>query len=132
MRLSWLVFLMTGLLMFLVPGCATYRESDSVTVIKPLASQPGPARSAKDVLLSENGWPGRQWQSLGEIRVSVRKRSVFDANPTVAQVNDVLRERGLALGADAVIQVHYSSGIGWTTWGYLNAGGLAVRFVPAG
>ncbi len=123
--------LITGLMLVQVSGCATYRESDSVTVISPLAGRSGYA-AARNVLLSENGWPERSWQSLGLIRVSVSKRSVFDADPTVAQVDRVLRERGMALGADAVVDIRYTSGIGWATWGYLEARGTAVRFVGAG
>ena len=132
MRWTWVVTLITALMMVQVSGCATYRESDSVTVISPLAVHSGHAVSAAgNILLSENGWPEQPWQSLGLIRVSVSKRSVFDADPTVAQVDRVLRERAMDLGADAVVDIHYTSGIGWATWGYLEARGTAVRFVGA-
>ena len=39
-----------------------------------------------------------------------------------------LIEKAKLLGADAVINVTYSSGVGFTTWGYMDAKGKAVRF----
>jgi uncharacterized protein YbjQ (UPF0145 family) len=34
------------------------------------------------------------------------------------------------LGADAVINIKYKSGVGLTTWGYIDANGVAVKFTP--
>jgi len=31
------------------------------------------------------------------------------------------------MGADAVINVTYASGVGFTTWGYMDAKGVAVK-----
>ena len=80
------------------------------------------------IIISEGSLSERRPQSLGVIEVSVKKLTVFHADPTKEQANEALIEKAKLLGADAVINVTYSSGVGFTTWGYMDAKGKAVRF----
>lgn len=106
-------------------GCAAYRVESNIE------EKPAPASATAtsgQVLLSESGFPGRKYTEIGPIDVSVKKLTVFHADPTKEQANQALIEKARLLGADAVINVKYESGIGLTTWGYMDAKGTAVRF----
>ena len=103
-------------------GCASYRVSSNVDTL------PAPtASAATQVLISEAGLADRKFKVLGPIDVSVKKLTVFHKDPTKAQANEALVEKARLLGADAVINVTYASGIGFTTWGYIDAKGTAVK-----
>jgi hypothetical protein len=106
-------------------GCAAYRVESN------LDEKPAPAASvapAGQVLVSESSLPGRKYSEIGPIEVSVKKLTVFHADPTKEQANAALIEKARLLGADGVINVKYESGVGLTTWGYMDAKGTAVRF----
>ena len=103
-------------------GCASYRVSSNVDTL------PAPtATSATPVLITETGLSDRKFKVLGPIDVSVKKLTVFHKDPTKEQANEALVEKARLLGADAVINVTYASGIGFTTWGYIDAKGTAVK-----
>ena len=103
-------------------GCASYRVSSNVDTL------PAPtATSATSVLITETGLSDRKFKVLGPIDVSVKKLTVFHKDPTKEQANEALVEKARLLGADAVINVTYASGIGFTTWGYIDAKGTAVK-----
>ena len=103
-------------------GCASYRVSSNVDTL------PAPtAASATPVLITEAGLSDRKFKVLGPIDVSVKKLTVFHKDPTKEQANEALVEKARLLGADAVINVTYASGIGFTTWGYIDAKGTAVK-----
>jgi hypothetical protein len=71
----------------------------------------------------------RPYVLLGEISATVRKTTIFNADPTRTTVNEKLRERAAQLGADAVILVQYNrSGFSPLSWGSLSGKGRAVRF----
>jgi hypothetical protein len=115
-----------GLVAFAVvsaAGCASYRVSSN---IEPTA----PPASTTEVLISESGLPGRPFKELGPIEVSVKKLTLFHPDPTKELANAALIEKARSIGADAVINVKYTSGIGAWTWGYLDANGMGVKFVP--
>lgn len=78
-------------------------------------------------MLILEGAPDRKFKELGPIEVSVKKLTIFHKDPTKEQANAALVESALAMGADAVIQVTYESGVGWTTWGYMDAKGTGVK-----
>jgi hypothetical protein len=106
-------------------GCASYRVESNIE------EKPAPAAAASpaaQVLLSEGSLPGRKYSEVGPIEVSVKKLTVFHADPTKEQANQALIEKARLLGADAVINVKYESGVGFTTWGYMDAKGTAVKF----
>lgn len=58
----------------------------------------------------------------------MKKLTLFHKDPTKEQANEDLIEKARLLSADAVINVTYKSGVGFTTWGYINAKGTAVKF----
>jgi hypothetical protein len=106
-------------------GCAAYRVESNIE------EKPAPTASvapAGPVLLSESGFPGRKYTEIGPIDVSVKKLTVFHADPTKEQANEALIGKARLMGADAVINVKYESGVGLTTWGYMDAKGTAVKF----
>ena len=87
------------------------------------------AAPAAQVLLAEDGLPGRKYTELGPIEVSVKKLTVFHKDPTKEQANEALIEKARSIGANAVVNVKYTSGIGFTTWGYIDAKGVGVKLV---
>lgn len=106
-------------------GCAAYRTSSSISAEHPEASLP----VSTNVLIRESGLPGNQYKKIGEIDVSVKKLTIFHADPTKEQANEVLRETARSIGADAVINVKYDSGMGLFAWGYMDAEGLCVKLL---
>jgi len=110
-------------LLLFVAGCASYRVSSNV--------QPSATPDAVDVatiIVTQGSVPDREYTALGPIEVSVKKLTVFHEDPTQEQADQALMDRARAMNADAVINVTYTSGIGFTTWGYIDAKGTAVKF----
>ena len=102
-------------------GCATYRTDSNIP------SQPASAVSSKTNVLVLEGIPDRKYKEIGPIEVSVKKLTAFHKNPTKEQANEALIDKAKIIGADAVIKVTYKSGIGFTTWGYIDAQGTGVK-----
>lgn len=123
MKLRWVCFSATIIAVAMLSGCAAYRTDSNIT------AAPVPAtRSDASVLIVEGPLPNRKYKEVGPIDVSVKKLTVFHADPTREQANRALIERARMIGADAVINVTYQSGIGLMTWGYMDAKGTAVKF----
>ncbi len=104
-------------------GCA-YRTSSNIK-----EQPPGTVVSTHPVIIAEDDLPGRKYEELGPVEVSVKKLTIFHADPTREQADEALIEKARVLGADAVINVTYESGIGLMTWGYMDAKGAGVKFV---
>lgn len=79
------------------------------------------------MLLAEDDLPGRTYTTIGPIEVSVKKLTLFHADPTREQANAALIEKARSIGANAVIKITYKSGIGLMTWGYMDAQGIGVK-----
>jgi len=99
------------------------------------ATEPAPAAApaastiVDGVLVSENDITDKPYKVLGDIKVTVRKTTIFNADPTRAQVDEKLRKQAKKMGADAVVLVRYGTvGIGLTSWGVLDGQGRAVKF----
>ena len=105
-----------------ISGCATYRTDSNIPAA--LAS----AVVSKASVLILVGVPDRKYKELGSVEVSVKKLTVFHKDPTKEQANEALIEKARLIGADAIIKVTYESGIGFTTWGYIDAKGVGVKF----
>jgi hypothetical protein len=103
-------------------GCATYRTSSNIET-KPASA----VDTATLVIISEGNLPDRKYKEIGLIEVSVKKLTVFHKDPTKEQANEALIEKARVIGANAVINVTYKSGIGFTTWGYMDAKGTGVK-----
>lgn len=110
----------------MLSGCASYRVSSNVEPAAALSARP-----TEEVLITEESLPLRAYRLIGPLEVSVKKLTVFHKDPTKEQADAALREKAAGMGADAVMEVRYSSGIGLTTWGYMDAQGKAVKLVKS-
>ena len=104
---------------FILSGCA-YRSGESALV---------ESLDAKSVLLSPSPIRGKKYTAIAPVSVEIKKTTVFHEDPSEEMAADLLRKKAKSLGADAVINVRYIGGMGLLTWGYIEASGLAVRFV---
>jgi uncharacterized protein YbjQ (UPF0145 family) len=116
----------------LLADCGT-RTSTSVqptTGAIPEAAQVKlPAKTLGDVVVTENDITDRPYSSLGDVSVKVSKWTIFDADPTRAQVAEALRVKAADMGADAVVLVRYGTvGMGFFSWGEMEGEGRAVVF----
>ena len=112
------------LVLSLASGCAAYRTSSSID------AEPDPAaQSITEVLISEGNLSNRRYRVLGPIDVSIKKLTVFHKDPTKQMANEALTAKARAMGADAIINVTYTSGVGLSTWGYIDAYGTGVKLL---
>lgn len=124
MKIKKASLLAAAIIVSTTSGCASYRTDSNIT------SVPAPSvRPIANVLISEDSLPNRKYKELGPIEVSVKKLTVFHKDPTKEQANEALIEKARTMGADAVINVIYKSGVGFTTWGYIDANGTGVKLV---
>ena len=122
MNLSKATLLCSLFIVALTSGCASYRTSSNIS------SDAGAIPTATSpVLIAEDALPNRKYREVGPIEVSVKKLTVFHRDPTKEQANEALSQKARVIGADAVIKVVYTSGIGFTTWGYIDASGTGVK-----
>jgi hypothetical protein len=112
-------------------GCGT-RASSDISAPAGAAAPAAKATAHKDpsqIPVLTTDVTDRKYHSLGDISVTVSKNTIFDSDPTPAQVNDELRKRAAELGADAVILARYGTvGIGVFTWGKLEGSGRAIAY----
>ncbi|HVZ00508.1 MAG TPA: hypothetical protein VHA35_13455 [Dongiaceae bacterium] len=112
-------------------ACGT-RASSDIAAPAGAAAPAAPAKAHKDpgqIPVLTTDVTDRKYHSLGDITVTVSKNTVFDSDPTPAQVDDELRKRAAELGADAVILARYGTvGIGFWSWGKLEGSGRAIAY----
>lgn len=124
MRLNKAGLLVLAIVLLSTSGCATYRTSSNIK------SEPNTtASSSAPVIITEGSLPDRKFKEIGPIEVSIKKLTVFNKDPTKEQANEALIEKARKIGADAVINVTYKSGVGLTTWGYIDSKGTGVKLV---
>lgn len=104
-----------------INGCS-YRNDSGISIPDNLN-----AMSASNVLVTEDSLNDKNCVTIKEIDTSVKKLTVFHKDPTKEQANFVLAEQAKKLDANAVRNVKYSSGVGLTTWGYMDAKGDASK-----
>jgi hypothetical protein len=112
--------------MFPLGGCATYSYGNVAGgqsgLVLPAVANPA------SILITE-GDLKRPYTSLGDIEVTVNKTTIFNKDPTRADIDAALREKAAALGADAVIFARYGTvGISLISWGSLDGRGRAVAY----
>ena len=112
----------TLLIAALTSGCASYRTSSNIS-----SDAPAELTTGTKVLIAEDSLPNRKYKEIGPIEVSIKKLTVFHKDPTKEQANEALSGKARAIGADAVVNVTYKSGVGFTTWGYMDANGTGVK-----
>ena len=113
-----------GLAVSLASGCASYRTSSNIDG----GTQPAAAPVKSIPIVASGASFNKKHRVLQKIEVSIKKLTLFHADPTRAQANSELEKRAIALGCDAVLNVQYQSGIGLTTWGYIDAQGNCAKF----
>lgn len=111
-----------------MPASGTSSEAPTQAVINVIPRAAISQERISKVLISEDSLPGKKHEKIGPVEVSVKKLTIFHKDPTKEQVDQALREKAAAIGADAVLNVTYKSGIGFTTWGYMDAAGTGVKF----
>ncbi len=87
--------------------------------------------SDKDEQISKiaiyTGTPAEPYESVGEVKATLKATTAFSRAPTEDEANWKLREKALKLGANAVINVAYDrQTMGLTGWKPLTARGEAV------
>lgn len=117
----------------MMPASCGTRSSSSVTPATGMSnsemSRVAVTKTSGVVVVTENDITDRPYRSLGDIEVTVRKWTLFDADPTKEKVAEALREKAAGMGADAVILVRYGTvGIGAFSWGQMDGNGRAVQF----
>ena len=117
-----LKILATSVSTLIISGCSTYRASSNVKVPESTTTQKN-----TNVLVTEGSMPSDKYTAISPLKVSVKKLTLFDKDPTKEMANEELKKSAKAIGADAVINVKYKSGVGFTTWGYIDANGLGVK-----
>ncbi len=103
-----------------ISGCS-YRNDSGINIPENINS------ASSTVLITEDNLNAKNCKTIEQIDVSVKKLTVFHSDPTKEQVNYVLSEKAKLLNANAVRNVKYSSGVGFTTWGYMDAQGDASK-----
>ena len=109
-------------LMILVSGCSAYRAESN---IKPNSTTK--INTNSKVVITEKALPSGTYKMISPIKVSVKKLTAGHKNPTKEQANTELIKSARIIGADTVMNVQYKSGIGFSTWGYMDASGQGVK-----
>lgn len=82
------------------------------------------------ILLTEDDITNRSYRVLADLEVTANKTTLFNKDPTPADIDRRLRDEAAKLGADAVILVRYGTvGVSLFSWGSLDGQGRAVKFV---
>ena len=106
---------------------ATAQQPSVTSAVTPPV--PAVAPAPQGLFLTENDVTDRAYTALGDIKVTVRKLTIFNKDPTRDDVDEKLRTEAAKLGADAVVLVRYGTvGIGMTSWGVLHGEGRAIKF----
>lgn len=109
----------------------------AVAVATPALSQPTPVQPPINEEVGVPVFPyditDRPYEVLGQVKVGVRKATIFSKSSSQDKIYRELWERAQKLGADAVIKAQYGDAhVSAFSWGKTNATGTAVRFLPTG
>ncbi|MEP6266602.1 MAG: hypothetical protein ABJ139_04615 [Paracoccaceae bacterium] len=100
-------------------------QSDQTQTIEAL---PLP-RAASEIQLFSGGDAGQSFTILQDIQVAVNKTTVFNADPTVADVEVRLKASAAELGGDAVINVIISEvKVRALSWGGRTGTGTVIKY----
>jgi hypothetical protein len=70
-----------------------------------------------------------EFTPVRRLEAKCEAKTAFSKTPTMADVNLKLQEMASQIGANAVVEVHYDSGMSMTSWRSMKATGLAVKRV---
>lgn len=74
-----------------------------------------------------SGTPDFAYEEVRRLEVKCEATNALMPAPTIEEANGRLRALAAKVGANAIIQADYNSGISFTSWKSLKATGLAVR-----
>jgi len=117
MKIRFLLFPIGLGLLF--SGCA-YRTNSDISFD---SNKVGDYR--EDIIVTKKSLSEYECSNIKEIEASVKKATMFHSDPTEEQANYILAEMAKKIDANAVTNVEYKSGVGLTTWGYIDAKGMA-------
>lgn len=73
------------------------------------------------------GKPAFEYEPIRRLEAKCEATMAFAPAPTIEEMNDRLRSMAAKLGANAIIDVTYNSGVSLTSWKSMKGTGLAVR-----
>ena len=73
------------------------------------------------------GEPNFQFEPVRRLEAKCESATAFSPPPSIEDINAKLREMASTLGANAVVQVEYKSGVSLTSWRSMKGTGLAIR-----
>ena len=112
--------ILTVFLLLFFTGCS-YRSDSGIT-------PPSPEIYVKPAIkITTSPMEHKNCKTIDSIHAVVKKLTLGHTNPTRNQVDYILAEKGKKIGANVVRNTHYNSGIGFTTWGYIEAFGDASK-----
>lgn len=117
---SLIIFLSIALMF---SGCSSYRTSSNIETSN---FNTAPLKSI--AIFEEGNQPIKNFTKSRLIEVSVKKLTAFHDDPTKEQANSELQKTASVLDCDAVVDVVYKSGVGFITWGYIEARGYCAIF----
>jgi ribosomal protein L37AE/L43A len=79
-----------------------------------------------DQIEIHTGPVGFEFQAVRQLEARCEAKTAMSKAPTIADVNLKLQEMAAGIGANAVIDVKYDSGMSLTSWRSMKATGLAV------
>jgi uncharacterized protein YbjQ (UPF0145 family) len=105
----------------------------------PPVAQPAPVAAANPpaprgptpealIVLTEDDLAGRAYDRLGEVSASARQTSLFPKKTARAMMDEQLRSKAAALGADAVILIRYEASSPLLSRKGFSATGFAVKY----
>lgn len=71
----------------------------------------------------------KDYQEIETEEVYISKRTAFSSNPTKREADYLLKKKALEVGADAIIDVYYESGKNMSSWGFITANGIAIKYI---
>ncbi len=117
---------LVGALILPIAACST--TWDTTNLDSDVKKQSVNAVAANQIKLTSSNFDPATQVKLGELQVTVNKTTAFNADPTVEQVEQKLREDAAKLGALEVVETEISSvKISPLSWGSRSGTGVAVR-----
>ena len=106
----------------LTSGCASYRTNSDINFDTTNVGNIKPVIPVGDVERE-----GKPYKIIGIVNAVIKKLTVFHPDPTREQADIILAHKAKKLGADAVIDARYKFGMGFGTWGKMEAKGTAIK-----
>ncbi|WP_324754130.1 hypothetical protein [Roseovarius sp. Pro17] len=94
-----------------------------------IAAAPSAPKTSDQIQLFTGSTAGQAFTVIQDIKVAVNKTTAFNADPTVAQVEEQLKTSAAKLGGDAVVNVVISGvKVRVLSWGGRTGTGTVVKY----